>query len=389
MKIHIVSPYWAPFVGGAEVVAGELANWLGLRHEVTVHTSQLDRPRHGRPRFLWSADVERADGIEIRRYETLGARPLFGPGVGEADVVHFHGFYRPLFMAVALERRVGPLVLQPHGNLSRGRGGQSPFRLAVRRGIDTKVVPALAGRIGAAVYLSAEEHRQLDEMGLGSRPLLYLPGPIRRSMIELAEAPAAATTERDPDLFAVVSRLVPYKCVEHALYAAARIPSVRLAIVSSSAESDYETKLRSLVRDLGLERRVSWEQRAGSEELAHLLGRAVGTILPSKTEGWPLSVAESVLFGAVPVGTSSAVGHVTGDMGLPLLYEWGDVDELVALLRRVRDEAASFSERLARARKWVLANLTPEAAGQKLEDLYESLAGARGALGLGAPTAER
>ncbi len=376
MNIHIVAPYWSPFVGGAEVVAEETATWLAARHEVTVHTARLERARHG-ARVPWSADVDRVGEVEIRRYATVGPRPLFYPSLGGAEIVHFHGFYRPLLLAVVLESFHGPLVVQPHGNLSHERGGQAPVRLALRRGIDNRAIPALAGRISAAVYLSTDERRRLEAMGLGARLLLYLPGPVRQSMVDRAKARAAVPGGRDPDLFAVVSRLVPYKYVEHALLAAARIPAVRLAIVSASAEPAYERRLRALARDLDIEGRVSWELSAGPDQLTQILSRAVGTVLPSRTEGWPLSVAESVLFGAIPVGTRSAVGHAAADMGVPLVYEWGDIDELVGLMERIHDDAGSFAEPLAEGRKWVLENLTPEAAGGRLEELYRSLLRAR------------
>ena len=176
--------------------------------------------------------------------------------------------------------------------------------------------------------------------------------------------------DRDPDLFVVSSRLVPQKHIEHAILAVARVPRIRLAIAGAQGDREYSQSLRNLTKELKISDRVEFKGLLSPYELQKLYKNAVGSILASRSEGWPLSIAESILFGSIPIGTTEAVSHLTESMSLPLLYDWGNIDALSARISEVRDNAESIAPDLEFAKSWITDNLSPELVAKKVEDFY-------------------
>jgi len=369
LKLDIVTPHWAPFVGGAEVVAEETAYHLATRHIVTVHTADLSRRWRPGHEVLVCYD----NGIRVVRYPTFGKIPLFKPDLREADIVHIHGFYRPLIL-LCLAIAHSPIVIQPHGGLTHLRIGQSAARRRMREVFDTKIFRVVASNVSGYVCASDSEVDRLVQMGANRVRFLTLPGPIRRGMAHDAEllTVQAQRDDRDQNLFVVISRVVPSKYIEHVILAMAKIPELRVVIVGALADRGYVDLLSRLAEDLGVGTRLRFQGEMGPQELEILLCRAVGTVLPSKNEGWPLSIAEAVLFGAIPISTESAARHVAQVMGLPLLYTWGDIEGLVRVINRVR-LSIDLESAVSEAKEWVLNHLTPGVVGRKLEAFYYEL----------------
>jgi len=375
LKIHIVTPHWAPFVGGAEVVAEETVALLAARHTVTVHTANLRRGWHrGR-----EVSVSQFGGIRVVRYPTLGNTTLFKPDLRGADIIHIHGFYRPLIL-MCLAKLRAPIVIQPHGNLSPPRGGQGSVRRRLREVFDRKIFRIFASNVSGYICLSDFEIDRLVLMGANRLQCITLPGPIRQNLVQDAElltveAPAEHR-DRDGDLFLVVCRVVPHKYIEHVLLAVARIPEVRVVIVGALADVGYVEFLHHMAKDLGVDKRVMFQGEIAPQELEILLCSAVGTVLASKTEGWPLSIAEAVLFGAIPIATKSAVEHVAKAMGLPLLYAWSDIEGLVNVMNRVRTDS-DLADAVTASKEWVLRHLTPDVVVRILESFYHEVQACR------------
>jgi glycosyltransferase involved in cell wall biosynthesis len=130
--------------------------------------------------------------------------------------------------------------------------------------------------------------------------------------------------------------------------------------------------LEKQVADLGLADRVllpGW-----SEDVAGELLRADALVLPSRTEGWPLTVVEAMLAGlpvvATPVGS---VAEAVQDGRTGLLVPKDDPAALAAALRRLRDEPA-LRERLGAAgRTLAAATMTADRMAAQWLSLWEQL----------------
>ncbi len=365
MEIHLVSPYWAPFVGGAEVVAEETVAVLSKTHHITVHTSNHSNTA----RLKAGLTTDYPSGTRIIRYATPNNYPIFRPKLGGADLVHFHGFYRPLVLFAAVQKFQGPLVVQPQNNLSHLLGRQSPSWQFLRRTFDNDVFRLLRAKFAGFICLSNREVSVLESMGIDPRYCTVIPGPLRLTMLEALQD-FGKFGDRDPDLFVVSSRLVPQKHIEHAILAVARVPRIRLAIAGAQGDREYSQSLRNLTKELKISDRVEFKGLLSPYELQKLYKNAVGSILASRSEGWPLSIAESILFGSIPIGTTEAVSHLTESMSLPLLYDWGNIDALSARISEVRDNAESIAPDLEFAKSWITDNLSPELVAKKVEDFY-------------------
>ena len=116
MKIHYVAPHFFPDIGGVEEHLTRLASYMvGKGHEVTVHTSRVSTSGRIMP------PQEDLEGILIRRYTPrlrLGYyATLFRPVIGEADLLHTHGYaFLPNDLSVRrYSGRMGTVMTMHHG----------------------------------------------------------------------------------------------------------------------------------------------------------------------------------------------------------------------------------------------------------------------------------
>ncbi len=128
-----------------------------------------------------------------------------------------------------------------------------------------------------------------------------------------------AMRAREPRLV-VLSRLVPHKQIEDALDAVARLraahPGLRLDIVGSGW---WESRLRDRARALGIAGSVTFHGHVSEGRKHELLARAWVHVMPSRKEGWGITVVEAGQHGVPTVGytasrglTDSVVDGVTG-----------------------------------------------------------------------------
>ncbi len=370
MRIDFVSARWAPFVGGAEIVAGELARELSATNQVVIHTTQ--QAGEEELQSGWKPVV--ADGnLTVLRYRPYGPGRLFFPRLAGADVVHMHGFYRPLVVEVARRAPHGRLVVQPHGALTPNVAGSEGLRAELRSGVDRWVLPRVLSRVARFVTISPSEAQGLYRMGVPEAACVSLPGPIRQSLIDRAGA-GYPEIERVPGRVALVARLVPLKSVEQAIEAVAELPGFELHIAGDAEDQEYAEGLTALCERLGVQGRVRFLGRLSPDELERLLRSSIALVLPSRADGWGLVVAEALLFGAVPIVSSGVGATLDAEIGLPLRYEWGDVAALRAHLASVGARYFDlYRRRVSAGAAWVESRMSPKAIASALEELYRAL----------------
>ena len=139
-------------------------------------------------------------------------------------------------------------------------------------------------------------------------------------------------------LLMVVANLAPHKGQHTALRAVADLkaigPRVRLMLVGAerSDGKGYETQLRQLAADLSIDDRVDF---AGfRNDIPLLLAAADFVLLPSTSEGLPLTILEAQATGAVVLAAPTA--------GIPEVVEDGRTGFLVAA-----SDAAGYAAQIA------------------------------------------
>jgi len=156
----------------------------------------------------------------------------------------------------------------------------------------------------------------------------------------------------------VLSRLVPHKQIEDALVVTAalreRLPGLRCDVIGGGW---WEPKLRAAASTLGVEDLVTFHGYVDEQRKHELLAAAWVQVLPSRKEGWGLTVIEAALHGVPTVAyrsscglTDSIVDGVTGllvdtvDLLVDAVGELlADTEQRVVLGEKARTRAAEFS----------------------------------------------
>jgi glycosyltransferase involved in cell wall biosynthesis len=232
LTVALVGPGFPPQLGGVEQVlerhARELAG-RGVRVEVLVQRPRRDRRA--------PAVEQWSPGVVVRRFDSVVASHRFpiAPGLvaylrthrDRFDVVHGHSFHCVAAVAAALATD-RPFVCTPHfhgtGHTPLARLAHVPFRFAAQRALD---------RAAGVVCVSAVERELLTStFSLPPDKAVVLPNGVDRAVLLDAQP-----FEVDRPVVLVVGRLEPYKRVERAIEAVARLGGrVRLVVVGDGPD---------------------------------------------------------------------------------------------------------------------------------------------------------
>lgn len=230
------------------------------------------------------------------------------------------------------------------------------------------LVPRAVRHASSVVTISEFSRNQIrDALGVEARVVADHPPP---------QVDEPSTGASGP--FVVVSALRPYKGIETAIDALARLPAgTRHELVLVGTDEGRGEELRRYARSRGVADSVHLLGWLSDERLRDLYGSAVATVNPSIYEGYGLPVAESLSYG-VPTIASEIPPHreVGGDAAL--YFRPGDGADLAVAMQRVVEDAAlqsTLADRaLARSRE--LAALGPKWADVVL-DAVRALQSAR------------
>jgi glycosyltransferase involved in cell wall biosynthesis len=344
----------APMVGGAELSLGHLLACLSADFEVTVV------------------------GVDRRVVEALAARR---PGAGVAIVpsVRHKGDLPAIRSHVAAVRHVRPDIL--HANL------RTPWTCAygllagfATPGVRTVAVEQLPMPSGHALQrlLKRLASRRLDaHVAVGeeaARIMERYVGLPRGSVLTIHNGVPDVPLPPRPDRRAApvvgsLGRLDSQKGYDVLLHAMARIPDVEVVLVGDGPE---RPALERLAGELELGGRLSitgWTPDPRS-----LLPSFDVFVLPSRYEGFPLSIVEAMLAWlpvvATPAGSvAEAVSH--GETGL--LVRPDDPAGLAHAIRRLVTDPGERRRMGERGRTFALERYTAERMAASFEALYRRL----------------
>jgi glycosyltransferase involved in cell wall biosynthesis len=222
---------------------------------------------------------------------------------------------------------------------------------------------ALLHRLDAHVAVGAASARRTEDFyALGRGSVVSVPNCV-------PDVPLPPRPQRPGDAPLVVGsvgRLDAVKGYDVLLRALARLPGVRVVVVG---DGGGRAGLQEQARRLGVADRV--ELPGWADRPAAALPTFDVFCLPSRSEGFPLSIVEAMLAGLPVVGTRvGSVAELVVDGGTGLLVERDDVDGLAAALGRLRDDAALRATLGAAGRERARAHYTVEHMARAYEQLW-------------------
>jgi len=269
----------------------------------------------------------------------------------------------PFMARLAFGRRVAVLVHHCHREQWPLAG---PVMGRIGWFVEAKLSPR-AHRHNQYVTVSLPSARDLTGLGVRPGQIAVVRNGLDEAPAQTLTAPRSATAR-----VVVLSRLVPHKQIEDALEAVAalrpRMPDLHLDILGAGW---WEQRLVDHATLLGISDAVTFHGHVGDETKHRVLQQCWVQVLPSRKEGWGLSVTEAGQHSVPTIGyrssgglTDSIVDGVTG-----LLVDNHDelVDQLERLLTdhvlRVQEEIDMLREVLAFAFEASLMNGQTEQTG--------------------------
>ena len=301
LRVALVTPRFAPDLGGLETHVGELAQHLGAAGaEVEVLTQASAAT-------VVAAGSDSCDkGYRVRRFALpLSAAPdLPAPGLVSAlishgrhfDVVHAHSYHQLPALLAGLTAGRCPLVFTPHYHGT----GHTPLRAALHR-IYRPVGHLLVRRADALVAVSVAEARLLtaDFGRSAAAKVTVIPNGVRRE-------PAAAPFDIRGRVVLAVGRLEPYKGTDLLISAVPHLPDdVRLLVVG---DGPARRVLAAQAAALGIADRLILAGRIGDDELARWRATASVFASASAHEAFGLTLADALVSG-LPAVVSAIPAH--------------------------------------------------------------------------------
>jgi len=167
-----------------------------------------------------------------------------------------------------------------------------------------------------------------------------------------------------------LGRIKKYKSIQHLILALKKVreklPEARLMVVGTG---DYLPQLKALAASLDLIDAVEFPGFVSQADKVDRMRRAHVAVLPSLKEGWGLTNVEANACGtAVVASRSPGLRDSVNDNVSGLLYEYGDIDELVDKLLMILTDADS-RQRLERGGLEWAERFNWDAAAEKFEQL--------------------
>ncbi|NYZ75453.1 glycosyltransferase family 4 protein [Candidatus Micrarchaeota archaeon] len=310
--------------GGIETYAETLAKALSKKARITLVTRE----------FRGSPVKEVVGGVRVERVPWIPGFFLRNPSFNlfsfakalelEYDLVHAHGLVAGFFGLVAGRLRGKKVVVTPHGIAS---GQYSAALNAALLGFEKLVY----GSADATVFLSEGEKKRFAEKRVFAKNAVVIPSGIQLEAFDRKTHSAKAARLKKElgingeTVVTFVGRLSKVKGVDYLLQAFKK--SGKNSVLLIAGDGPERSRLEALAKKLGLNNVFFLGHRTDTPAI---LAASDVFVLPSLSEGVPVSLLEAMASGCAPIVT---------DIGLPV--EKG-VDSLVVKPR----DAESLAEAL-------------------------------------------
>jgi len=318
MRIGMMADAYKPHVSG-------ITNYIDLNrrylekagHDVFVFTfGDLDY-KDDEPRVVRSPGLPLADtGFYLSLRYSREAKKL----LQTMDVVHVHHPFLSGRLALRYLRPLQiPIIFTNHTRYDLYAQTYLPMMPEeVSQSLLQAYMPSFCQAVDLVIAPSAGMKRVLQDLGVTSH-IEVVPNGVDLDLFFKAEPLARSEFGFDSDdiLLVYSGRIAPEKNLPFLLQSfaglAQALPNVHLLIVGGGLQQ-YEDEIRSLVGELGLDRRVHFTGIIGYDELPAYLAMCDAFVTASVTEVHPLSVIEAMGAGLPVMGVQSVgVGDIVQD----------------------------------------------------------------------------
>lgn len=375
MGVCMVSTYFYPYRGGAEVQAERLATWL-VQHGVPVMV--ITRQVPGAP------VRENLNGIEIYRVPRLPTPILRGAsfvGMGlwwmfknrrKFDVIHTHDPSLPSTLSYVFTRFFSkPLVINLHrggalGDLQRllDRGWWGQLHINSYRRSDNVHFIVISQDIEEEMKRERIDagHVHFLVNGVDTTTFSPVDAATRLKLREQLNLPD------DKPVVAVVCRHVETKGLDVLLDAWKQVPDAHLVIVGTGPL----TEMLQAKANAELPGRVSFPGKV--ESVIPYLHTADAWVLPSLTEALPVSMLEAMSVGLPVVVTSvGGIPEVIENGVNGLMVPPGDVNALAEALTTIVSGSPEVETMGQKARQTILKCYSLNEVAGTYDQLYRKL----------------
>jgi glycosyltransferase involved in cell wall biosynthesis len=228
----------------------------------------------------------------------------------------------------------------------------------------------LLRRLDAHVAVGEASCRRTEDFyALGRGSVVSVPNCVPDAW---TEGPPPRPSCAGPLVVGSLGRLDAMKGYDVLLHALARLPGVRAVVVGEGAA---RPELERLAAELGVADRV--ELPGWAHDPTTVLRGFDVFCLPSRSEGFPLSIVEAMLAALPVVATRvGSVAELVADGLTGAVVERDDVDGLVAALATFRDDAGLRARYGDAGRERALASYTVDHMARAYERLWSQVVAA-------------
>jgi glycosyltransferase involved in cell wall biosynthesis len=383
--LHVVPYYeqaWA--YGGIPRLATTMTRALAQRgHQVTVCTTDVRDERTRASSLAPSAhgvdvrmfrNVSNAAAYHLQFFTPIGLRAYLKHAAAAFDIAHLHACHNlPGVIAAAELSRAGvPYLISPNGTA----------RPIERRVLAKRVFALTAGRrmladAARVIAVSRAERVQLQALGVKPSAIASIPNPIDdREFDRIPDgARLRATLEvgrRPVVLF--LGKLTPRKGVDHLVRAFASLDRSDAVLIVAGNDMGAGGAIDSLVRSLGLGRRVLRPGLLTGAERLDALAAANVVIYPSRDEIFGLVPLEALLCGTpVVVCGDSGCGEVITATGGGHVVPHGNAQALSDAIESILTDERLWRRRAAAAGEVARRLFGADVVCGQLEALYAAV----------------
>ncbi|HEM3439139.1 glycosyltransferase [Streptococcus suis] len=169
-----------------------------------------------------------------------------------------------------------------------------------------------------------------------------------------------------------VGRLDPVKQVDHVIRAFARIagefPDIQLKIYGDGNE---RASLESLIQMSGVENQVRLMGR--TDKVEKVYKDSLFTLMTSKTEGWPLSLVESLLMGVPVLSYACSPGVSILQSATPEMLVYDGQEELAEKMRYYLTNSSELVDIARRGQTYLTTNFSEDKIVEDWYILFDSI----------------
>jgi len=362
MKIVILTPLFPPkHLAGLEIAAYNIARHLAEKHEVHVITT-LDED-------LSKKSME--DGFYVHRFKTSKIpilrtvlyyiRSFFAVKKINPDIVHVQTIFLALSGLLIKKFQHKPYVVY-----GRGSDVYLPWKFK------NLISKAILKNADAVIALTDDMKREIQK--IYDRNVFVIPNGIDLEIFKnLSKEDLCSKLEMGEEkVIMFVGTLRPVKGVKYLIEAMKilidKSKNSRLFIVGDGEERKY---LENLVKELVLEKYVTFIGKVPNEKIPEYMTASDVFILPSLSEGFPVTVVEAMASGLPIIATDvRGLPEIIKDGENGFLVEPKNLEQIVdkVLLLLEDDE---LREGISRNNKGKAKEYSWEAVIEKLERVYE------------------